>query len=149
MTSASVGGRFLILFHAGRTSAHICAFEDVLPTLCDVAGATPPTAIDGVSFLPTLVGEPQPERAFLAWDFPGYGGQLAVRQGRWKAVRQGLIRNPAAPLELYDLDVDPTETSDDAADHPAVAAELGALMVSSRSEPLHAAFRFGEYPAAR
>jgi arylsulfatase A-like enzyme len=132
----------------GRVSAHICAFEDVLPTLCDVTSATPPLAIDGLSFLPTLLGEPQPERAFLAWDFPGYGGQLAVRRGRWKAVRRDLVRNPDAPLELYDIELDPAETNDLAGDHPTIASELAALMLDARTPPTIPAFRFGEYRAA-
>ena len=41
---------------AGATSDHVSAFWDLMPTLADVTGATAPDAIDGISFLPTLLG---------------------------------------------------------------------------------------------
>ncbi len=132
---------------AGTVSDHICAFDDVLPTLAELAGAEPPAEIDGVSFLPTLLGDSQHQkkRDYLFWDFGGYGGQLAVRQGRWKAVRRGLRKHPDAPLELYDLEADPGETTNLAAEQPEVAARLAALLVSARTTPRYERLRFGTY----
>ena len=41
----------------GTTNDHIWAFWDVLPTLCDVAYAEVPENVDGISFLPELLGD--------------------------------------------------------------------------------------------
>ena len=62
------------------------------------------------------------------WEFPGYGGQIAVafRDGahRWKAVRTDMGKRGAdAPVMLFDLATDPSEAHDVAAGHPAVVAE--------------------------
>lgn len=132
---------------AGTTTDHVSAFHDVLPTLAELAGADVPADVDGISFLPTLLGraDEQREHDYLFWDFPGYGGQLAVRAGTWKAVRRGLRKDPDAPLELYDLAADPTESRDVAGEHPEVAARLARILVEARTEPRYASLRFGRY----
>lgn len=110
---------------ADSVSAHISAFQDLLPTLAEVARQPAPRDLDGISFLPTLLGEAeQAEHEALRFDFPGYGGQQAVRSGRWKAVRRGLKRDPDARWELYDLETDPAESKDLASERPKVVAEL-------------------------
>ena len=81
----------------------------------------------------------------MLWDFPGYGGQLAVREGKWKGVRRKLRQHPGAPLELYDLEADRAETTDVAAANAEVVARLLARMVAMRTEPVDAALRFGDY----
>ena len=40
----------------GRVSDHPSAFWDFLPTACEVAGIAPPENIDGISYLPELLG---------------------------------------------------------------------------------------------
>jgi arylsulfatase len=122
---------------AGTVSDHCCAFYDWLPTLLDLSEATDrlPAGIDGISFAPTLLGQPQnqKEHEFLYWEFPAYGGQQAVRLGNWKAVRQNLIskagkKAKAATFELYDLANDPAEEHDVAAQHPDVVQEIREIM---------------------
>jgi len=104
------------------------AFWDVLPTLCEVAGAEVPTDIDGLSFLPTLLGKKgQKRHEHLYWEFPSYGGQQAVRAGKWKAVRQNLAKGPSG-TELYDLGTDPAESRNLAASEPDVVKRLEAAM---------------------
>ncbi|MGM0486685.1 MAG: arylsulfatase [Planctomycetota bacterium] len=115
------------------TTDHISAFWDVMPTIAEVAGVEPPPGIDGISFAPTLFGEPQRQQKheFLYWEFTGYGGQQAVRMGKWKGVRQGLRRrNNPDPLkiELYNLEEDISETHDVAAAHPDVVARIREIM---------------------
>lgn len=117
----------------GTTTDHISAFWDVMPTLAEVAGVEPPSGIDGISFAPTLFGETQRQQQhdFLYWEFTGYGGQQAVRTGKWKGVRQGLRRrNNPNPLkiELYNLEQDIGESQDVAADHPGVVARIRKIM---------------------
>ena len=132
---------------AGATSSHLSAFEDYMPTLAAVAGVELSTGTDGISFLPTLLGdlEAQEQHEYLFWDFPGYGGQIAVRRGRWKAVRRGLKKNADAPLELYDLEKDPGEGTDVAVDHPDIALEMARIMIEARTTPAEEKFRFGAY----
>ena len=76
----------------GRTSQHVSAFWDVLPTLCELSGAEIPEDTDGISFAPTLKGEAQPKHEFLYWEFPAYQGQQAVRMGDWKALRRDIFK---------------------------------------------------------
>ena len=41
--------------------------------------------IDGISFLPTLLGEPgQESHAYLYWEFHEKRGRVAIRKGFWK-----------------------------------------------------------------
>lgn len=133
---------------SGSVSDRVSGFEDWMPTLLTLAGLhlKIPDAIDGIDFSQTLTGQEQKPREFLYREFPGYGGQQAVWQGRWKAVRQNLNRPPAGaankkaaakkagPMviktELYDLAADPTESKDVAADHPDVVQTLESLMRS-------------------
>jgi arylsulfatase len=90
-----------------------------------------PAGIDGISIANTLLGKKQRPRKFLYREFSGYGGQQAVWAGRWKAVRQNILRkNNKTPLkiELYDLEADVGESNDVAAENPKVVARLRKLM---------------------
>jgi len=123
---------------ASTTSDHLSAFWDVLPTMAEVAGANPPQDIDGISFLPTLLGksENQLKHDFLYWEFTSNGGQQAVRMGDWKAVRQDLLNddNPdPLKIELYDLATDIGETTDLASKHPNIVRQMEAIMTSEHT----------------
>jgi len=112
---------------------HLSAFWDVLPTIAEVTGTEPPEGIDGISFAPTLLGQPQNQRQheYLYWEFPSYGGQQAVRMGDWKAVRQEMLRrNKPDPLkiELYNLKDDVGESQDVAPEHPEIVARMQKIM---------------------
>ena len=77
--------------------------------------------MDGISILPTLTGAgEQTERNPMVWVFPEYGGQVAVRFGDWKLIRQGLRRRnqEPGPWELYNIAEDIAEQNDVAADNP-------------------------------
>lgn len=117
---------------AGTVSDHVSAFWDLLPTLSEAAGVKAPAGLDGISFLPTLLGQSdQIDHAYLYWEFPSYGGQQALRAGRWKVIRKGLLRRgPRAnpDPELYDLEADPGEEKDIAAEHPEIVERLMGLM---------------------
>lgn len=125
----------------------ISAHYDAMATLAELAGVTPPNDTDGISYLPTLLGEEdrQKKHDYLFWDFAGYGGQLAVRMGRWKGVKRNVAKNPDAPLELYDLQTDIGETNSVAQQHPEVAAKINEIMIDARTRPSVARFRFGRY----
>ena len=122
----------------GQTSDHISAFWDMLPTFADIAGATVPENIDGISFLPELLNEPQEEHEFLFWSYFTYNygwkpgaenprNQLqsqAVRMGKWKAVRNKLNNNPDAPIELYNLFEDIGEKNNVADQFPIILKDM-------------------------
>jgi arylsulfatase A-like enzyme len=114
---------------AGRVSDPVWAHWDVFPTLAEIAGATVPEGLDGISMARVLVGESQPTHPFLYWEFHGRGLQQAVRMGSWKAVR--LQRDGA--LELYDLASDPGERCDVASAHPDVVATIEAYLAGART----------------
>lgn len=128
---------------AGTQNDFIGAFWDLLPTFAELAGAKPPTGIDGLSFLPALTGKgTQKQHDFLYWEFHENGGRQAIRQGNWKAVRLNVNTSPNGQVELYDLAKDPGETANLAAKHPDKARQLAQLM--SQSHVPSALFPFGE-----
>ena len=118
---------------AGSTNDFVTGFEDWMPTLLDLIGekSSAPADIDGISIANTLLGKKQRPRKFLYREFSGYGGQQAVWAGRWKAVRQNILRkNNKTPLriELYDLEADISESNNVAANNPKVVARLKKIM---------------------
>lgn len=114
---------------AGSTSEHICAFWDILPTCCELIGADAPADIDGISILPTLLGQrsKQKEHRYLYWELRGRQG---VRMGRWKAVRPG----PNRKIQLYNLDKDIGEQKDVADANPEILTKMAELMRTGRTE---------------
>lgn len=113
---------------AGGKSDHISAFWDVMPTLCEIAGVEVPEGSDGISYLPTLTGTEQEVHDHLYWEFPSYGGQQAVRMGKWKAIRKNIMKDNMI-LELYNLEDDIQELNNIADQHPEVVKQMEAIMV--------------------
>ncbi len=114
----------------GTKSDHISAIWDVMPTLASLTGSDIPDDIDGVSFLPTLTGNgTQQQHDALYWEYHDarWDGAQAARLGKWKAVRLGGKSNPDAPIKLYDLQSDPTETSNIADAHPDIIKQVQAV----------------------
>ncbi|MBL9093588.1 MAG: arylsulfatase [Planctomycetaceae bacterium] len=105
-------------------------FADWFPTLCDAAGLASPEQLDGDSLWPVLTGRTPAlaERKPLVWVFPEYGGQVAVRMGQYKVVRQGLKTKKPGPWEVYDLAADRSEAHDLAASRADLIAEAKAIL---------------------
>jgi len=104
---------------------------DIFPTLLEAARVPVEHEIDGLSFLPTVLGQEQPDPnrdLFFSRREGGaaYGGKTieAVRRGDWKLLQN----SPFAPLELYNLRDDPLETTDLAKKAPAKFQELSAAL---------------------
>ncbi len=115
----------------GAVTGHVSAFWDFLPTAVEVAGMDAPEGIDGISYLPTLLGEKQREHEFLYWEFhEGQASKQAVRMGKWKALRH----SPAAPVEIYDLSTDIGENHNLAADHPDIVKRVETCLKTARTE---------------
>jgi arylsulfatase A-like enzyme len=107
---------------AGATTDLPIAFWDLMPTLCEIAGAPAPAQTDGLSLAPTLLGRGEQKRHhFFYWEYPVPAGLTqSVRMGDWKGVKA----KARGPWELYDLKADPKEERDVAADRPDVVAKL-------------------------
>lgn len=118
---------------AGSASDHVAYFGDWFATAAELAGCDLPGDLDSISFVPTLLGQPQRQRQheFLYWEFHERGfRQAALYQGRWKGHRSG---DPDAPITLYDLTHDIAEKTDVAARHPDIAATIADYLQSARS----------------
>jgi len=120
--------------NAASTSKHISAFWDVLPTIAEISGATVPENIDGISFLPTLLGNKQPQHNYLYWEFHERGGRKAIRRGDWKLVNYQVNDPEKTSVELYNLNTDPGEENNVAETHPEIVVELQELMEKARTK---------------
>lgn len=115
---------------AGSVCDHISAFWDILPTFAEIAGAQEPEGIDGISFAPALLGEPQKKHEYLYWEFHEGSSKQAVRMGDFKAVR----RAPSRPIELYNLKFDIGEDTNIAGEHPDIVAKAKEFIDKSRTD---------------
>lgn len=121
---------------AGSTSDYISAHYDMLATFGDVAGYENAEDTDGISLLPTLLSNDNQEvHDFMYWEFPSYGGQVAIRMGDWKLVRQNLKNKKEPTLELYNLKDDPTETTNVASLHPEILKKAAEIFKNERESP--------------
>ena len=100
-----------------------------------------PTGRDGISIAPTLLGKKLAERPFLYREFSGYGGQQAVWLGKWKGIRQKMLRrgknHDPLKIQLYDLEADSSESKDLAAKHPEVVERIRKLMADQHVPSPH------------
>ena len=122
---------------AGKVNDHICAFYDLMPTFCDVAGIKnyekkyrnkekEVDYFDGISFAPTLLGKKkQKQHDFLYWEF-NETNQIAVRMDDWK-----LIFKKGKPF-LYNLKTDIHEDNDVALQHPDIVEKLKKVIFEQR-----------------
>jgi arylsulfatase A-like enzyme len=123
---------------AGTVSDQVWAFWDFLPTAAELAGVDVDgdvnvnvekisAGIDGVSIVPTLLGNPsqQHQHDYLYWE---YGQNQAIRSGNWFAHQSS-----GGNVELYDLSIDPQQQRDLAEMRPELSAKFSLWMKKSHS----------------
>ncbi|MFC1498179.1 sulfatase-like hydrolase/transferase [Verrucomicrobiota bacterium] len=103
-------------------SDHLGYFPDIMPTLAELAGSKPARQTDGISIVPTLLGEEQAGRKqeqheYLYWEDPE---SCAVRMKNWKSVKP----RKGKPFELYDLSKDLEEKHNIATEHPDILKKM-------------------------
>lgn len=130
----------------GRTSSHVSGFWDFLPTACDAAGIAAPKNIDGISFLPELLGKKQTEHKAMYWEFISQGGKQALRKGKWKLVKLDVLDPDKTRVELYDLEKDRSEQNDVSEMYPEVLAEMKKLLETERTESEHSPLYVSNLP---
>jgi arylsulfatase A-like enzyme len=125
-----------LLIKPGTVSNHISSFPDVFPTLTEITGAQNPTDLSGISFLPALKGEDQQDHEYLYWEFPGSGGQLAVRIGNMKALSKSVRTAKTLEWELFDIVKDPEERNNLASENPELIKRVNEI-VAREHTPSH------------
>lgn len=99
---------------AGRVVREVAMTVDVLPTILTAAGVPLPKdrTLDGADILPVAAGRASSPHDAIFWES---GGQLAMRRGKWKLVKDGRLDTGRATgddaLFLSDLEKDPGETT--------------------------------------
>jgi len=119
---------------AGSVCTEVAASIDVMPTLVELCGGEmPEKKIDGKDIWPLISAEEgatSPHDVYVLMHGPG-----TVRSGKWKFYpwreqkskkeRDGGVENPSPePVQLYDTVVDIGETTNLAAEYPAIVARL-------------------------
>ena len=124
---------------AGSTSDQPFYFGDLMATAAELAGTSSPSALDSISFLPTLINnsKQQKKREFIYWEFLEKKGAQALvlgESGRWKALRKN---SAIAPIEIYDLKNDIGEINNIANIHPEIVSKAEELFKTEHvSNPL-------------
>ncbi len=114
-------------------------FPDWFPTLTNIAGGSLPAKqqLDGVDLTSLLEGGDAPPRTEpMIWDFNGYGGIVAIRDGDWKAIRRGTKQKKHFDWELYNLTTDRHETSDLSSQYPETVQRLEEAFRRTRTAEL-------------
>jgi arylsulfatase A-like enzyme len=114
---------------AGSKTNHISAFWDISPTVREIAGAEPQADTDGISMVPTLLGEgQQKQHKYLYWEFFELGGKRAIRQDHWKLIQYNTNTSLAPVTKLFNLEKDISEEHNLIEQYPEKVIELIKLM---------------------
>ena len=118
---------------------------DFLATFAALAGTSVPSGAgpDSLNMLPALLGDADTGRTFLVEQAQSI---IALRMGKWKYIPahdrpvgsmfwNRAQRAAGSPAELYDLDIDPSETANVAARFPEVVKRMDSLLNALRDNP--------------
>ncbi|MDR0699909.1 MAG: arylsulfatase [Tannerella sp.] len=135
---------------AGSVSEHISAQYDIYPTLKEIVEENSVYATDGISLLPTLLGNEseQQKHEYLYWEFSAKRGQLAIRIGNMKGVKQKVADYPDGAWEIYNLQNDREETTNIAVHNLEMQEKLN-LIVAQRMPAHLKDWNFMDYNAQK
>ena len=134
---------------AGRTSDHISAFWDVVPTMAELIGQPMPEQNDGISMVPTFLGQgaKQKQHQAIYFEFirgkgPAYVSR-SLRMEDWKVVQRSEKDQTKKYLaiELYNLKDDLGEKHDLAGKYPEIVQKMERVMNESHT-PLKLPLKF-------
>jgi arylsulfatase A-like enzyme len=122
---------------AGRVVQELGCTIDIFPTFLQIAGVKSPAdrTIDGKNILPMVLAEKPTPHEDLFWE---YRSQSALRKGKWKVILNGkesFEENSNLPeCFLADLEADPGENRNLAAEKPELLKQLLALVRNRQKE---------------
>lgn len=128
--------RWPLVVKPGSVCRQLVGQTDILATLAQIWGVKLPdnAGEDSFSFLQLLKGAEEPVRQSAV--STSAAGVPGLRQGPWKLI---LEADQQAKVQLYNLEEDPAETHNRAADEPERVAGMSALLekliVNGRSTP--------------
>lgn len=126
---------------AGSSSEHVSGFVDLFETLKDLVKIDNDHKTDGISFLPTLLGQDQTKHDFLYWEFYEQGGKQGILfDDNWKCIKLHVNDNTKTKIELYNLAEDIEEQNDLASSNPELVAK--ALKLMTQEHTLSSDFKF-------
>ncbi|MDF1697352.1 MAG: arylsulfatase [Saprospiraceae bacterium] len=128
---------------ANTISQHVSGFQDMMPTMCEIAGIASPENTDGISLLPELKGKKQAVHDYLYWEFPSYKGQQAVLWKTWKGVRKNIF-DGNMDIELYNIEVDYREENDLSESYPKIVQFIADIMEREHTPSENEKFKFKE-----
>jgi arylsulfatase A-like enzyme len=112
----------------GKENNHASAIWDLFPTFQQLGNIPVTKNIDGISILPALLNEPQPNHEYLYWELHEAGGKQAVLWKNWKAVKLDVSSSKPGEIELYDISKDPSEKTNIASLYPDMVQKMEELM---------------------
>jgi arylsulfatase len=90
---------------------------------------------DGISLYNTLVGDGKQENHdYLYWEYPEYGGQVAIRKGDYKVIWKD-IKKGNKDVEVYNLKEDLQELNNLAEMYPEKIDEFFNILCEEHETP--------------
>lgn len=129
---------------------------DVLTSLCDLAGITPPESNEGLSFKPVLLGQKPTVRDTLYGAYSGGSkpGMRTIKNGDWKLIQYEALDRSVMETQLFDLSKNPDELlpehgQPNLAKDPAHAAKLAEMqgLLLAEMRRLEDPWRFTNQPS--
>lgn len=124
---------------------------DLLPTLCNLVGATAPSNrnIDGVDAFNAFLNKEVERESSVIWFYPNHDDtyfrmpQMAMRKGSYTLIgwlpekansiniQEWMQSNNPEKFELYDIIADPSQMTDISSQHPEIVESMQEEMISS------------------